>query len=838
MTIDEHQINWQKSISTKIKVWIFLILLVLLGFSYYSMNKLIHLLLDKESSELSIKAGNLIVSEIEENLLIASSLALSLANIANALPHEESLFFSTIPPLIDIKGFETIIAGGGIWHEPFQFDNKKERRSFFWGRNKDNGLEYFDDYNDLKGKGYHHEEWYVPAKYLKNNSFYWSQSYIDPYSNQPMVTVTKPFFKDNKFNGVSTVDLKLEGLKSLLDEQALLLGGKAFLLDRKGGFISFPDGIKKDNNKNINDQESPSNSIDKLAEVDPRFTIYKQTIGSINHTEETNKDKNLAQQLSQESYQINAKSAQLIAHLINAEDTDEVNSFISSSKINNDPLFNQKSHLFLFLLPNTHWTLGLVIPEEVLLATTEKTTNKLIINQLIAITFIILSIFYILQRFLTKPLLKIIEQIKQSIQADSYQPIEHEQNDELGILSGWFNKQSNLLKQSEEQMRALFDLLPDSVVLFDYKTLDIIDFNTEAHTLLGYTNEEFKKLNFSDLQEKNEDESEENSNQCQVNYFKLNDSGAYEDKHKHKGGQLFDLNIIFKSIQLDTYTEGESKRKVILAVFHDLTARKEAEKMRLDKEAAELANTSKSNFLANMSHELRTPMHGILSFARFGIKKFDKVSDEKKLKYFTNINTSAERLLVLLNDLLDLAKLESGKMKINYTNSSLKPIIQSCITEQHARLEENKQTIKCLTGDFSGDGVFDEVRIGQTITNFLSNAIKFAPHNSHIDISVSASKIGIDDKEQDALLFSVRDYGKGITDGEFELVFNKFEQGSESKVGTTKGTGLGLPICKEIIELHHGKIWAKNHPEGGALFSFVIPVSYEPTIDEKMDYPL
>ena len=261
----------------------------------------------------------------------------------------------------------------------------------------------------------------------------------------------------------------------------------------------------------------------------------------------------------------------------------------------------------------------------------------------------------------------------------------------------------------------------------------------------------------------------------------------------------------------------------------DLTDLKKIEKQKQklleSKQYAETANQAKSEFLAHISHELRTPMHGILSFAHIGIDRIDKSTPEKNLIYFNNIKTSGDRLLALLNDLLDLAKLESGKMDINYRLASLLSVAESCVTEQQARLDELNKKIIYISGDYIGKGYFDDVKIGQVITNFLSNAIKFTPKNSNINFSIEPTKIeSTENRKISALLFSMRDYGNGIPEDEHKLIFDKFIQSSDTTIATTKSTGLGLPICKEIIELHQGKVWAENHPDGGAIFSFIIPI--------------
>ncbi|MCW8931976.1 MAG: ATP-binding protein [Gammaproteobacteria bacterium] len=257
------------------------------------------------------------------------------------------------------------------------------------------------------------------------------------------------------------------------------------------------------------------------------------------------------------------------------------------------------------------------------------------------------------------------------------------------------------------------------------------------------------------------------------------------------------------------------------------------------KEMAEKANYAKSTFLANMSHELRTPMHGILAYANMGFKKIEKSTPEKNQMYFSNIQQSGKRLLMLLNDLLDMAKLEAGKMETNFVKSSLLSISKKCVSEQQARLKELSLELLFNPDCTPSVAEFDERQITQVITNLLSNAIKFTPHNGQIEITITHTDIhqnqGSDPDTQSinrpALKFSIKDSGVGILSDELELIFDKFQQGSRLETGTTKSTGLGLPISKEVITLHHGKIWAENHSQGGAIFNFVIPEKQPNSID-------
>ncbi len=241
------------------------------------------------------------------------------------------------------------------------------------------------------------------------------------------------------------------------------------------------------------------------------------------------------------------------------------------------------------------------------------------------------------------------------------------------------------------------------------------------------------------------------------------------------------------------------------------------------KEQAESANRDKSNFLATISHELRTPMHGILSFAHFGIQNIEKQDTAKNLKYFTHINNSGERLLSLINDLLDLSKLEAGKMEFDFKKSDLKDILNNCIDEQNA-LMNNLQLTCSVKVNCPTIITCDPVRISQVIINLLSNAIKFSADQGAIKVVIDADTLTLINGETvDAIKLAVFNNGPQIPEQELQSIFNKFYQ-SANTIEVTKGTGLGLSICNEIIHKHHGKIWAENVRDDTVIFNFVIPV--------------
>lgn len=244
------------------------------------------------------------------------------------------------------------------------------------------------------------------------------------------------------------------------------------------------------------------------------------------------------------------------------------------------------------------------------------------------------------------------------------------------------------------------------------------------------------------------------------------------------------------------------------------------------KNAAEKANKTKSEFIANMSHELRTPLHGILSFASFGIKKYSSAEPEKILDYFTKIRQSGETLLSLLNNLLDMSKLESGKMIFEFKPADVGMLIKATTEEFYSLLSERGLIVRTFNCDSNLMAVVDAEKIKQVVRNLIGNAIKFSPRNGSINITLTS--------EDGSLLISVRDEGAGIPENELEAIFEKFVQSSRSKSGAG-GTGLGLAICREIVTQHKGRIWAENNPEKGSTFYFVIPLPVAELNGENID---
>ncbi len=248
--------------------------------------------------------------------------------------------------------------------------------------------------------------------------------------------------------------------------------------------------------------------------------------------------------------------------------------------------------------------------------------------------------------------------------------------------------------------------------------------------------------------------------------------------------------------------------------------------LRLARDEAEQANRAKSVFLANMSHELRTPMHAILSFAELAADRLDKAPAEKIQHYLGNIRQAGQRLLGLLNDLLDLSKMEAGKMSYQMTSQPLLPLVHDAIAELQLLAMARAQHIELLAEREDLVLPFDGMRLGQLLRNLLANAIKFSPERGLIQVSIRQGTLP--GRGVAAVLLAVQDQGVGIPHGELESVFDKFIQSSATR-SNAGGTGLGLPICREIARGHGGMIWASNNDPGpGATLTVALPLMAHP----------
>jgi PAS domain S-box-containing protein len=354
------------------------------------------------------------------------------------------------------------------------------------------------------------------------------------------------------------------------------------------------------------------------------------------------------------------------------------------------------------------------------------------------------------------------------------------------------------LHQSEKFTRLLIEELPIGLVLFD-QTGSFIEVNRAFTQMIGYSQEELQQLTFWDITppakyvtlDREQYEILQTTGRC----------GPFEKAYLHKTGTLVPVRI--SCVIIERY-----KQRFFWCNLEDITEQQRvAEALRTAKEAAELANRAKSTFLANMSHELRTPLNGILGFTQ--ILQRDRTLTAKQLEHVKVIHRSGEYLLTLINDILDLAKIEAGKIEVCPVTVNFEGFITG-ITDlfrmrtQQKGIEFKYEALSPLPAWI----LADDKRLRQVLINLLGNAVKFTPQGS------VTLKIGYHHAK---LRFQVEDTGVGIAPDDLEKIFEPFQQVGANQY-KSEGTGLGLPITKKLVEKMGGELYVESVLGLGSIF--------------------
>lgn len=265
------------------------------------------------------------------------------------------------------------------------------------------------------------------------------------------------------------------------------------------------------------------------------------------------------------------------------------------------------------------------------------------------------------------------------------------------------------------------------------------------------------------------------------------------------------------------YNGGEIEGMVCVA--RDLTERKQAEWLLQEKNRQlEAANRAKSDFLATMSHELRTPLNAVIGFSELMIDGIPGEVNKEQKECLGDIMAGGYQLLNLVNDILDLSKVDAGKVSLSLESVSVKEVVESAVQMVTPQLEEHRHSLTVNVGGLPRVWA-DVFRLRQIFLNLLSNAVKFTPDGGKIAVGGSV--------EGGCCQFYVADNGVGISTEDRQRLFEPFFQGGIVPDGVRKGTGLGLAICRGLLELQGGQIWVESDEGKGTRFTFTVPIAKE-----------
>lgn len=381
---------------------------------------------------------------------------------------------------------------------------------------------------------------------------------------------------------------------------------------------------------------------------------------------------------------------------------------------------------------------------------------------------------------------------------------------------------------AERRFRKLLEAAPDAILEVDTEG-QIVLVNQMAEAMFGYSREELLGLRVETLvpAAMRDEHAGHRASYADHPQTRLMGTGL-KLKAQKKDGTLFpveislspslnddDLHVIALVRDTSERQKAEDQLKTVQETYTaELTAKNEQLETR--NQEVERANRLKSEFLASMSHELRTPLHTIIGFSELALEEIEGPLGEKYKRFIGHILQDARHLLDLINEILDLSKIESGRLKLQLAEFDFAGCAHEVVTSLQQQADakaiklENRNKIR---GALNADGL----RVKEILYNLLSNAIKFTPNGGSVWVESAA--------EETFLKIAVCDTGVGIAEKEQGAIFENFYQVEETTPRARQGTGLGLPITKKLVELHGGRIWLESELGNGSRFIFTLPLA-------------
>jgi PAS domain S-box-containing protein len=379
--------------------------------------------------------------------------------------------------------------------------------------------------------------------------------------------------------------------------------------------------------------------------------------------------------------------------------------------------------------------------------------------------------------------------------------------------------------KAESRFRELLEVAPDSIIEVDRRG-SIVLCNAATERLFGYSREEILGKAVETLIPESSRATHQKHRATYWEHPVTRPMGMGLTLHaQRKDGSRFPVEISLSPVRSDDGFR-------VTAIIRDVTERKIAEEqiravnqqLQQRNQEVERANRLKSEFLASMSHELRTPLHTILGFTELLEEEVDGPLNERQKRFVSHVHQDAQHLLELINDILDLSKIEAGKLELRFEVFDPRHAVEEVVASLQGKADsknlnvENRVHADCTVRA-------DRVRFKEIFYNLLSNAVKFTLEGGRIEITCS---------DQDSKVsFSVKDTGIGIAMEEQASIFDKFYQVGSTTKGVREGTGLGLAITKQLVEMHGGTIAVDSETGKGSTFSFTIPAERPQPVTDR-----
>ncbi|MDY6939573.1 MAG: ATP-binding protein [Cyanobacteriota bacterium] len=723
------------------------------------------LIADEASTSIE-QMGNHAVSKLEARSREIAALTRGLSTTVENLPKQEESFKQIIPQIINFNN-DLDVAGGGVWPEPYRFASNIERRSFFWGRDENGILQYYDDYNQTV-RGYHNEEWYVAVRHAEPGTCSWSESYMDPYSYQPMVTCTVATFDGEVFTGTTTIDLKLEGLHNLVRSWQDLSGGYAFILDRNNKFITFP---KTDLIKHFS-QDARGQTVEEfilLSELAQKESIYLPLAEALEVMNEEilelasqmpTYNLKVAEQIDRDSYQIDREKAELLAAVL----FDPLSQQLQQSKLyttielTDDFILQEPSKAFIFHVPKSYWKLVIVKPISDIEGISNRIFNLIFIYIIITTIICIAVVYYLFNKISIEPLRELADRIQKMGQlaiagrTERMKDLSEARHDRIFIneikrVSDTFYQMFDRLQHSQEKLENYNQNLETQI---EARTQELIDKNSS----LQLTLEELKSTQSQLIQ-----------TEKMSSLGRLVAGVAHEINNPIsfiKGNVYYIKNYTQDLLELiDLYRAGLSEQ--------------------IDARMKEVEYDFLKEDLLKATDSMAVGTDRIEEIVR-SLKNFSRV-DESEVKH-VDLHQGIENTLLILR-----YQIKKG-VKIIKNYGSI-------------------PSIECYPA-----------QINQVFMNLLANALDALIEAEVRSKTIWISTRHVDESEHQAVEVVIRDNGPGIPPDLQAKIFDPFF--TTKPIG--KGTGLGLAICYQIVHKHNGRIALHSEPDRGTTFTVTLPI--------------
>ncbi|MCZ0737369.1 histidine kinase dimerization/phospho-acceptor domain-containing protein [Phreatobacter sp. AB_2022a] len=364
-----------------------------------------------------------------------------------------------------------------------------------------------------------------------------------------------------------------------------------------------------------------------------------------------------------------------------------------------------------------------------------------------------------------------------------------------------------------EEVEQILDTATDGIVIVAPDGA-IESMNRSAEALFGYESAEMKGRSFTSL-------FAPESHRSAIDYcdgLLANGVASVLNDGRQIIGRVKQGGLI--PLYMTMGRTGPKARPKLAAVFRDMTQWKKAEEdLVAARRQAEQASSQKSDFLAKISHEIRTPLNAIIGFSEVMMEeRFGPIGNERYRDYLKDIHASGGHVLSLINDLLDLSKIEAGKLELSFTSVDLNDVVQSTVAIMQPQANRDRVIIRSSLQGKLPNVVADVRSLRQIALNLLSNSVKFTPAGGQIIVSTALSEAG------EAVL-RVRDTGVGMTDAELQAAMEPFRQVATTNPQSVKGTGLGLPLTKALVEANRASFGISSAPNQGTLVEVVFPAT-------------